>query len=94
MKKTTFFAIAFLFAIGLSAKKPTVKELQAIISVQAKTIESLEDSIMAIPDTLCVTALDSTFCVPTKDAQDVAIPIVDYIKETSDSGWPKTGIFC
>jgi hypothetical protein len=46
---------------------------------------------MAIPDTLCVTALDSTFCVPTKDAQDVAIPIVDYIKQTSDNGWPKTG---
>ena len=91
MKKTTFFAIAFLFAIGLSAKKPTVKELQSIISVQAKTIESLEDSIMAIPDTLCVTALDSTFCVPTKDAQDVAIPIVDYIKETNSNGWPKTG---
>ena len=91
MKNTAFFAIAFLFAIGLSAKNPTVKELLAIISAQAKTIESLEDSIMAIPDTLCITALDSTFCVPTKDAQEVITPIVDYIKETNSNGWPKTG---
>jgi hypothetical protein len=85
------FAITFLFALSLSAKQPTVKELQQKISANEATIKVLKDSLSGIPDTLCITALDSTFCVPTKDAQEVAIPIVDYIKETNSNGWPKTG---
>ena len=91
MKNTAFFAITFLFAIGLSAKNPTVKELQQKISANEATIKVLKDSLSGIPDTLCITALDSTFCVPTKDAQNVVAPIVDYIKETNSNGWPKTG---
>ena len=91
MKKTIFFAIAIVCSLAINAKQPTVKELQSIIAVQEKTIESLNDSIMSIPDTLCVTALDSTFCVPTRDAQEVVVPVIDYIKETNVDGWPKTG---
>ena len=97
MKK---LAIALLALVPFlcSAKQPTVTKLAdqvALLKAKNATLEAevaIKDSIIsAIPDTLCVTALDSTFCVPTKDAQEVAIPIVDYIKETNSNGWPKTG---
>lgn len=87
-----FFTI---IATLLHAKKPSTADQIALLKAQNATLKAElaeKDSIISnIPDTLCVTALDSTFCVPTKDAQDVAIPIIDYVKKTSDNGWPKTG---
>jgi hypothetical protein len=86
-----FLFLTFLAVCTVSAKQPTTKQLRSDIAKKDSIILDLQDSLTAIPDTLCVTALDSTFCVPTKDAQEVVIPIVDYIKETSTNGWPKTG---
>ena len=94
MKKTAIIFLAFLPFI-CSAKQPTKDDQIALLKAKNATLEAeaaIKDSIIStIPDTLCVTALDSTFCVPTKDAQEVVVPIVDYIKETNSNGWPKTG---
>lgn len=94
-KISAIATIIFLSAVLLQAKKPSTADQIALLKAQNATLRAEiaeKDSIINnIPDTLCVTALDSTFCVPTKDAQDVAIPIVDYIKQTSDNGWPTTG---
>lgn len=94
-KISAIATIIFLSATLLQAKKPSTADQIALLKAQNATLKvelAEKDSIINnIPDTLCVTALDSTFCVPTKDAQDVAIPIVDYIKQTNSDGWPKTG---
>lgn len=94
MKKTAIIFLAFLPFI-CSAKQPTKDDQIALLKAKNATLEAeaaIKDSIIStIPDTLCVTALDSTFCIPTKDAQEVVVPIVDYIKETNSNGWPKTG---
>lgn len=92
MKNIILFVLSLLFVVSPAiAKKPTAKQLQKELAQKDLVIQDLQDSLTSIPDTFCVTVLDSTFCVPTKDAQEVAIPIVDYVKETSDNGWPKTG---
>lgn len=93
MKKLIFGIIILVFSISAFSQgsQATIKSLQVQVSEKDKEIKALKDSISAIPDTFCITALDSTFCVPTRDAQDVVIPIVDYIKETGTNGWPSTG---
>lgn len=92
MKNAIIFLFFTIFAVfTVSAKQPTTKQLKSDIAKRDSIILDLQDSLTAIPDTLCITALDSTFCVPTKDAQEVVVPIVDYIKETDTNGWPKTG---
>lgn len=94
MKKLAMFLLAIVPFI-CSAKKPNLADQLALLKAQNATLKSelsVKDSLLStIPDTFCITALDSTFCVPTKDAQEVAIPIVDYIKETNGNGWPRTG---
>lgn len=102
MKKSISIALALCLTIPFLslAKGPQDKiqllsqknaTLRAESEVKDSLIADLRAELMAIPDTLCVTALDSTFCVPTKDAQEVVTPIVDYVKKTNNDGWPTTG---
>jgi hypothetical protein len=89
MKKIAFFAITFFFALGLSAKQPTVKELQQKISANEKEIKALKDSLNAIPDSTCVIVGDSTVCLPIKETQVLVDSVVTYVKENTKDGWPK-----
>ena len=94
MKKLAIFLLA-LAPFICSAKQPNIADQLALLKAKNATLQAeiaVKDSLLdAIPDTLCVTALDSTFCVPTKDFKNVGTPIVDYVKKTSQDGWPKTG---
>lgn len=89
MKKIILCITALLVLSSIEAKKPTTEQLRAKISEKDETIKMLRDSL-ALPDTLCVTVRDSIFCFATSEGQDIATPIVDYIEEQNNKGWPKT----
>jgi hypothetical protein len=86
MKKIIIFLLLLTFITGAFAKQPTTKELQKEISAKEAVIQELQDSLMAIPDSTCVTIKDSTFCLPIKDVQ---VLVDDISTEIKKQGWPK-----